>query len=68
MAANEANQTVIVVESGMVAQIFSTIPADEHIIEVLDLDSAGQESPEAKDAMEARVKEVSMNPEYEEII
>jgi len=67
MAVPEANQTVIVVEDGIVTRIFSTIPADEHIIEILDLDGAGQESWEAKEEMEDRIDDISKNPEYREV-
>ena len=64
----EANQTVIVVEGGAITQIFSTIPADDHIIEIIDVDGAGQESPEEKEATEARIDELSNDPEYRDVL
>ena len=60
-------KTIIVVESGMVTGVYSTIPANNHEIELLDLDNAGQESPKTKDEMETRIDEVSKSSEYHEI-
>ena len=60
-------KTVIVVENGMVIVVYSTIPADSHEIELLDLDNAKQESPKTKDEMETHIDEVSKSSEYQEI-
>jgi DUF917 family protein len=61
-------KTIIIVESGSITGVYSTVPAHEQEIELLDLDNAGRESPEAKDEMEKRITEISESSEYYEII
>lgn len=51
------NKTYIVVESGMVSNVFSTLPNETHEIEILDLDV--QESVEAKEKIESKIKKIS---------
>jgi hypothetical protein len=60
-------KTFIVVSGGMVTDVYSTLPKNEHEIEVLDLDGAGQESFEEKDEMETRIIEISNSKEYNTI-
>ena len=59
---------IIIVENGAVTGVYSTIPAHEHEIELLDLDNTGQIMPGAKNEMEERIKEISESSEYYEII
>lgn len=60
-------QTVIVVKGGLVCSVYSTYPKNVHEVELLDMDNAKAESPEASDEMEARIDEVSSSPQYHEI-
>ena len=59
-------KTVIIVDGGMVRDVFSTLPESEHEIKILDLDCA--ESFEEKDELEAWANEVSASPAYQLII
>ena len=61
-------KTVIVVENGMVTAVYSTIPAHEHEIELLDLDDAGRIKPGGKKEMEEHINEISESSKYYEII
>lgn len=53
----EPGRIIISVNGGFVERVFSTIPFDIEV-EVLDMDCAKQESPEATDAMRARQTEI----------
>jgi hypothetical protein len=57
-------KTIIIVSGGMVTSVYSTFPKNEHDIEVLDLDSAGQESFEAKKEMESRIIDIIHAKDY----
>jgi len=59
--------TIIVVSDGMVSEIFSSIPSVKHTIEVLNFDTAKQESQEASDALEKRLAEFSESSEFHTI-
>ena len=61
-------KTIIIVDNGVVTGVYSTIPAHEHEIELLDLDNAGRIKPVAKDEMKNRIGEISESSEYYEII
>jgi len=50
-------KTYIVVEGGMVSNVFSTLPNETHKIIILDLDCA--ESFEDKEKMESKITQLS---------
>lgn len=56
--------TVIIVKGGMVTDVYSTLPSVNHDIEVIDLDSTGQESSEETARKEKFMKEVMDSEEY----
>lgn len=56
--------TVIIVKGGMVTDVYSTLPSVNHDIEVIDLDSTGQESSEEIARKERFMKEVMDSEEY----
>ena len=63
----EMVKTAICVEGGLVHSVYSTLPEGEHEIELLDMDNAKAESPEAADEMEARLAELSKSSEFHAI-
>ena len=61
-------KTVIIIESGIVSSVYSTLPAESHDIEVLDLDEFSYvSSPDEKDALQTRAKRIYESEEYHEV-
>ena len=60
-------KTIIIVKQGMVSGVYSTLPSQNHNIEILDLDSDGHESPDDEDKLETHANEIYVSKEYHEI-
>ena len=60
-------KTIIIVEHGIVSGVYSTLPTQNHDIEILDLDAWGHESPDEEDELKTRANKVYASKEYHEI-
>jgi hypothetical protein len=60
-------KTIIIVKQGIVSGVYSTLPSQNHDIEILDLDSSGHESPDDEDKLKTRANEIYASKEYHEI-
>ena len=60
-------KTIIIVKKGIVSGVYSTLPSQNHDIEILDLDSSGHESPDDEDKLKTRANEIYASKEYHEI-
>ena len=60
-------KTIIIVEHGIVSGVYSTLPSENHDVEVLDLDAWGHDSPDEEDELKTRVNRIYESKEYHEI-
>ena len=51
-------KTIIIIKQGIVSSVYSTLPSNNHDVEVLDLDQFGYESPDEEDALETRANKI----------
>lgn len=56
--------TVIIVKGGMINEVYSTLQSVNHVIELIDLDSDVEKSPEEKARIKALMDEVTDSAEY----
>ena len=61
-------KTVIIVECGMVQEVFSTLPASEHEIELLDMDIGNAGLPGELDELEARISDLYGSSAYHAVL
>ena len=52
------DKTIIIVKQGIMSGVYSTLPSQNHDIEILDLDSSGHESPDDEDKLKTRANEI----------
>lgn len=60
------HKTAIIVESGMVVGVYSTLPSNEHEIELIDLDTNDGDTG-AADEIKARADVIETDLEYHKI-